>query len=59
VPRNNVFIAGYNPTGGDETMDEARVVDPYGCVGGRVRTRPTSPRRETQLTEKTEKQLAD
>ena len=36
VPRNNVFIAGYNSTEGDETMDEARVVDPYGCVGGRV-----------------------
>jgi len=36
VPRHNVSIGGYNPTGGDESMDEARVVDPYGCVGGRV-----------------------
>jgi hypothetical protein len=36
VPRHNVAIGGFNPTGGDASMDEARVVDPYGCVGGRV-----------------------
>lgn len=36
VPRHNVAIGGHNPTGGDASMDEARVVDPYGCVGGWV-----------------------
>ena len=35
VPRHNVAIGGHNPTGGDASMDEARVVDPYGLVGGK------------------------
>ena len=35
VPRHNVAIGGHNPTGGDDSMDEARVLDPYGLVGGR------------------------
>lgn len=35
VPRHNVAIGGHNPTGGDESMDEARVVCPYGLVRGR------------------------